>query len=301
MKITKPATNTPAVVPADKSTLEVTPVKASSKEGTHQTSVSGASSQMQLLNLAKQFVLDGGLVSPDKQMPLEDRSRKRERLLSLRKQQNMEHIIQKALAYCSESEITDKADQDWFNRFISLAEEVSNKTMQELWAKILAGEISQPGTFSLKALKIFRNMSINDAKLLGKACSLAVKDHGKRNIRIISGSYIQPGLFNFFDKNREQNINLSHHGLSYADLLTLSENNLLFIQETESSSLAKEEQLHFLYNGSPLDLTAKSAHTIIRFYKFTPVGSELASLIADNADNNYLGELKLKLGHHFRF
>lgn len=300
MKITKPATTSPAVVPASSSKLEVSPAKASPKESSHQTSVSGASSQMQLLNLAKQFVLDGGLVSPDKQMPLEDRSRKRERLLSLRKQQNMESIIQKALAYCSESEITDKADQDWFSRFTSLAEEVSNKTMQELWAKILAGEITQPGTFSLKALKIFRNMSINDAKLLAKACSLAVKDQGKKNIRIISGSYIQPGLFNFFDKNREQNLNLSHHGLSYADLLALSENNLLFIQETESSSLAKEEQLHFLYNGSPLNLTAKNANTVIRFYKFTPVGSELASLIGDNAETNYLNELKLKLGHHFQ-
>ncbi|WP_053046853.1 TIGR03899 family protein [Thalassomonas viridans] len=300
MKITEPATNTPTVVPPGSLKPEVTPEKASQPDKLHQTSVAGASSQMQLLNLAKQFVLDGGLVSPDKQMPLEDRSRKRERLLNLRKQQNMENIIQKALAYCSESEITDKADQDWFNRFISLAEEVSNKTMQELWAKILAGEISQPGTFSLKALKIFRNMSINDAKLLAKACSLAVKDQGKRNIRIISGSYIQPGLFNFFDKNREQNINLSHHGLSYADLLTLSENNLLFIQETESSALSKEEQLHFLYNGSPLDLTAKGNNTIIRFYKFTPVGSELASLIGDNADSKYLGELKQKLGQHFR-
>ncbi|WDE11086.1 TIGR03899 family protein [Thalassomonas haliotis] len=300
MKITKPATTPPAVVPASSSTLEASPAKVSGKESSHQTSVSGASSQMQLLNLAKQFILDGHLVSPDKQMPLEDRSRKRERLLSLRKQQNMESIIQKALAYCSESEITDKADQDWFNRFTSLAEEVSNKTMQELWAKILAGEISQPGSFSLKALKIFRNMSINDAKLLAKACSLAVKDHGKKNIRIISGSYIQPGLFNFFDKNREQNLNLSHHGLSYADLLALSENNLLFIQETESSSLAKEEQIHFLYNGSPLNLTAKNANTVIRFYKFTPVGSELASLIGDNGEANYLNELKLKLGHHFQ-
>ena len=39
---------------------------------------------------------------------------------------------------------TDKADPDWFNTFTQLAEDVSNKTMQDLWAKILAGEISQP-------------------------------------------------------------------------------------------------------------------------------------------------------------
>ena len=300
MKITKTTTNPPRVVSSAELKPDLVTTPVSKTEAGHQTSVSGASSQMQLLNLAKQFVLDGGLVSPDKQMPLEDRSRKRERLISLRKQQNMENIIQKALNYCSENEITDKADQDWFNRYIALAEEVSNKTMQDLWAKILAGEIAQPGTFSLKALRTFRNMSISDAKLLAKACSLAVKDHGRKNIRIISGSYLKPGLFNFFDKSREQNINLGHHGLNYADLLSLAENNLLFIQETESSLLASQEELHFLYNGLPLNLSAKSPNTIIKFFKFTPLGSELASLIGDNPDTSYLNELKKKLSYHFQ-
>ena len=78
---------------------------------------SSASSQMQLLTLAKQFVLDGNLLSPEKQMPLEDRVRKRERVNKIRRQQNLEAIIQKTLSYCSENEISDRADQDWFSQF----------------------------------------------------------------------------------------------------------------------------------------------------------------------------------------
>ena len=38
------------------------------------------SSQMQLLGLAKSFVLDGGLLSLEKQMPLEDRTQRRARI-----------------------------------------------------------------------------------------------------------------------------------------------------------------------------------------------------------------------------
>jgi len=253
---------------------------------------SSASSQMQLLGLAKQFVLDGGLVSAEKQVPIEDRTHKRARIGALRKQQNLEVIIKKSLSYCSNSEVTDKADPDWFNTFTQLAEDVSNKTMQDLWAKILAGEISQPGSFSTKTLKIFREMSIADAKLLAKACSLAVSDNAKRNIRIISGAYQTPSLFNFFNKLREQSIPLSQFSLSYADLLVLADNHLVFVQETESSPMDKSEAFHFTYNGSPLTLSAKKVNCVLKFYKFTPIGSELARLINDSGDSDYLKYLK---------
>jgi uncharacterized repeat protein (TIGR03899 family) len=259
----------------------------------------GASSQMQLLGLAKKFVLDGGLVSAEKQVPIEDRTHKRARIGALRKQQNLELIIQKSLSYCSSSEVTDKADPDWFNTFTQLAEDVSNKTMQDLWAKILAGEISQPGSFSTKTLKVFREMSITDAKLLAKACSLAVSDKSKRNIRIISGAYQMPSLFNFFNKLREQSIPLSQFSLNYADLLVLADNHLVFVQETESSPMDKSEAFHFTFNGSPLTLSAKKVNCVLQFYKFTPIGSELARLINDSGDSDYLQHLKSGLSENF--
>lgn len=67
-------------------------------------------SQKQLLVLAKQFVLDGALIPEDKQMPLEERVVKRERLSRLRQQQNLETIIQKSLAYCPSTTNSTKAD-----------------------------------------------------------------------------------------------------------------------------------------------------------------------------------------------
>lgn len=260
---------------------------------------SGVSSQMQLLSLAKRFVLDGSFVATEKQMPIEDRTQKRARIGALRKQQNLEAIIQKSLPYCSSTEVTDKADPDWFNTFTQLAEDISNNTMQNLWAKILAGEISQPGSFSTKTLKVFREMNITDAKLLAKACSLAVSDNSKRNIRIISGAYQMPGLLNFFSKNREQRIQLNQFSLSYADLLILADNHLVFIQETESSPMNKKEAFHFSFNGAPLTLTAKKSSCVLKFYKFTPIGSELAHLISDNGDNDYMSHLKSELSVNF--
>ncbi len=251
------------------------------------------------LKLAKRFVIDGGLVADEKQMLIEDRTTKRVRLNLLRKQQNIENIMQKTQHYCANAEIRQKTDHDWFSRYIALSEEVSNPTMQDLWAKILAGELIKPGSFSFKALQVFRDMSIYDAKLFAKACSLAVKDSNKKGIRIISGAYQQPGLFNFFSKQRQQFCNLSHYGLNYADLLALAENHLIYLQESESSMMGKGEHLNFNYNGLALKLTAEKANVSLQFYKFTPLGTELAHLISDKSNNEFYEHLKGILGHFF--
>ena len=281
----------------DESTLVVPVLNDNEKNKSH--SAKSASTQMQLLHLAKQFALDGVLVPELQQVPLEDRARKRERLSHLRKQQNMEAIIQKALAYCSDGDVVNRTDQDWFNSYISLAEDISNNTMQDLWAKILAGEIYQPGSYSLKALQVFRKMSINDAKLLAKACSLAIKDHSRKNIRLISGCYQKPGILNMFDKNRQKNVNLSPFGFNYSDLLNLADNHLIFTQESETNNLNKGECLNFNYNGLSFAMTTKKANCVLRFYKFTAIGVELAHLIGDKPDTAINEYLKQQLSSHF--
>ncbi len=253
----------------------------------------------QFFKITQQFGLEAPMLPIVKQMPIEDRSTKRERLANLRKQENIETIMEKTFTFCANKSIDKRPDLDWFNRYITLAENVSNKTLQDLWAKILAGELSRPGSYSLKALKIFRDMSIVDAKLLAKACSLAVKDQGKQNIRIISGVYQQPGLFNFFDKNRQKHINLSHFSLNYADILSLADNKLIYQQESESNVMARGEKLNFYYNGSPLKLSCKKPNISIQFYKFTPIGAELSNLIGDKPNDDFFTTLKQQLKHHF--
>jgi uncharacterized repeat protein (TIGR03899 family) len=171
--------------------------------------------------------------------------------------------------------------------------------MQDLWAKILAGELARPGSFSLKTLKVFRDMSIVDAKLLAKACSLTVKDQSKKNIRIISGTYQKPGLFNFLNKNRECYVNLSQFGLNYADILSLADNHILYQQESESSIMNTEESINFNYNGTPLKLTSKKPNIALQFYKFTPIGAELANLISDKPNDEFFDLLKQKLSCYF--
>jgi uncharacterized repeat protein (TIGR03899 family) len=268
-----------------------------SNKSTQNLAESGVSQQF--LKLAKRFVIDGALLPEDKQMLIEDRTLKRARLSQLRKQQNIENIMQKTLSYCADFELEQRTDNDWLTRYIALSEEISNPTMQDLWAKILAGELTKPGSFSFKALKVFRDMSIYDAKLLAKASSLAIKEPNKKGIRLVSGVYQQPGILNFFSKQRQQFCNLSNFGLNYADLLALAENHLIYLQESESSLIGQGAVLQFNYNGLSLKLTAKKENVSIQFYKFTPIGAELAHLITDNNNEEFFEYLKSKLNYYF--
>ena len=142
-------------------------------------------------------------------------------------------------------------------------------------------------------------MSIHEAKLLSKACSVAVKDMNKSGLRIISSASQTPGLFNIFSSNKEQQVHLASFGLSYTELMTLADNHLIFIQETETVPLKKTEDLNFIYNGNSIKMSAVSNSCVLSFYKFTPIGNELAQLIGDKPDNSYLPTLKKNLAGIF--
>ena len=92
---------------------------------------------------------------------------------------------------------------------------------------------------------------------------------------------------------------MSRYGLNHADLLTLSEGHLIYIQESESSLLHKGEILNFDYNGSSLKLSAKKNNVCLQFYKFTPIGVELAQLIGDNRNEDFSAHLQQCLSAYF--
>jgi hypothetical protein len=59
-------------------------------------------------------------------------------------------------------------DEDWLNVFERYAEDASTERMQELWARILAGEIRSPKSFSLKTLRFASELDQETARLFEK-------------------------------------------------------------------------------------------------------------------------------------
>ena len=72
---------------------------------------------------------------------------------------NKYHVVQKTIKKLVTTGAGEEPDDDqdvnpdWLNYFGGYAEKASTETARDLWAKILAGEIRRPGTFSLMTLR----------------------------------------------------------------------------------------------------------------------------------------------------
>ncbi len=55
-------------------------------------------------------------------------------------------------------------DLDWFIHFFESASNVSNEEIQRLWASVLAGEVSAPGSFSLRTIETLYRITKKEAE-----------------------------------------------------------------------------------------------------------------------------------------
>ena len=99
----------------------------------------------------------------------------------LREQVNVDTIMVMGIEQLKQdalSEISmifeDEIDDDWLENFDSEARKKSTMEMQEFFAKILAGEIRKPKSFSIKAIRLLGNLDKSSAALFQKFCSLCV-------------------------------------------------------------------------------------------------------------------------------
>ena len=77
------------------------------------------------------------------------RTEEQKLLVEYRKKENRDSIILQAAQELKDKTVDDtKVDIDWVNQFFAYAENVSNEEMQSIWAKVLAGEVQKPNSFS---------------------------------------------------------------------------------------------------------------------------------------------------------
>lgn len=89
---------------------------------------------------------------------------------------NTENLIQtavKSAKYIDSSKPNDiKIDNDFFWNTIEHAKTVSNDEMQELVAKIIAGEYNKPGSYSMSTLQTLKMLGKSELELFENICSL---------------------------------------------------------------------------------------------------------------------------------
>jgi hypothetical protein len=103
-----------------------------------------------------------------------------ERLIAqeARKQENIEQITAQAAENLLPDADVEALEEDWVAHFFRQCDTVSDREMQTLWARLLSGEASQPGTYSKRTVEFISTMDKSDAELFTKFCTFVWRYHG---------------------------------------------------------------------------------------------------------------------------
>lgn len=177
---------------------------------------------------------------------------------------NIDTIVNKAINLIGqEKEVSDiPVDNDWMCRFINSAQNISNDEIQNLWGKILAGEVSKPNSYSLRTLEVLRNMTTYEAKVFVKIAKLTIK----------------MGSICIF--NEKEFINTVDIKQKEIDLLK----EIGIIKDSEYITLKPKQHLIFIYNDKAihLDNIGNKDLSFLWVSPFTSIGKELFTLIENN-------------------
>ena len=86
------------------------------------------------------------------------------------KQLNMEGITQKAIPHINDDSNPEEMENDWIVNFFEKSRTVSDEEMQELWARILAGEANNSSSFSRKTVNLVADLDKRDAEIFRNLC-----------------------------------------------------------------------------------------------------------------------------------
>lgn len=87
-----------------------------------------------------------------------------------RKQENIESITAQAAVSLGETANVEELEEDWIAHFFKNCDTVSDREMQSLWARLLSGEATKPGTFSKRTVDFVASMDKKDARLFTEFC-----------------------------------------------------------------------------------------------------------------------------------
>lgn len=255
-------------------------------------------SASRVLNIAQSYGLDALLQNEAPEKPTLERALIRERKRKELRQKNLEQILKLAHVSCKDETAGDP-DQDWLYRFFDMAQEVHNSAMQRLWAQVLKREVTNPGSTSMKALKVLQDMTPKEAQILQRAASLACSFGGDNSRKLLVGYRSQGGIFSFGKRNTTSNINVGNYQLPYSSLLVLFELGLMHGTELESGEIELDSPLPLIYQGKQLSLQAHSKGVRLLYYRFSPTGNELCKLLGNKPNMQYYDQMVALLGQKF--
>ena len=133
---------------------------------------------------------------------------------------NLAQIVGRAKHALPSGKVPDvEPDMAWTSSFSNLAQDISSEDMQELWARVLAGEVARPGRTSARTLTILRNLDKSTAQAFKRLCHLAV------SVALPDGKFLDHRVISLSGSAASNS--LSDFGLPFDVLNMLNEHELI--------------------------------------------------------------------------
>lgn len=170
-----------------------------------------------------------------------------------------------ALRDVPDKEISDKpVDDDFIARWRREAKVIGNEELQRLWGRLLAEEVSEPESISLRTLDVVKNISSKEANCFRKAATLLVLD------RVLPCNI---------------NMNLFSEYLSLDDMLMLNSAGLLtapspglVVDFPSQGNIEGKHNFTLLMKNTLLPVTANTSVLHIPGVMLSDVGKQIAAI-----------------------
>ena len=201
---------------------------------------------------------------------LEARARRRIADSMARQQENIEEIIVAAIEHVIElgsagrvSPPVGKPTDDWMAEFVDMCKNAKDSRMRELWGRVLAGEIQNPGSFSIRSLFTLMTLLASEAEQFRIAANL-----------VFQGEFVYRGT---------DNEAASPFGVTYSSFLALASCGLVAPDTNAGWQIGERSDENVLITYEPYLLLFKrfgTPHPMkLSTWPLTAVGKELARLI----------------------
>ena len=195
------------------------------------------------------------------------------------KQQNIEDVVERADKLLqndnnSNTEMSQDsiADQGWVQACLDAAGKIYNNDLKQLWAKILAGEIKAPGSYSLRVLDFMSKLSQKDAVRIRNLCQYVLYTIGKTDAMIL---------------RMRDSKTLTYQDFSYLMELRLINSSSLVVKKYR---FGNGQGNIVLYHGDVVYIIEVDRPDYdLPIYSFTELGKEVLSIVDDTElDYEYL-------------
>lgn len=203
-------------------------------------------------------------------------AQKRINHLELRRQRNINKIVSSAIEQLPSTINSEKSvDEDWMINFINSCQDIGNEELQILWAQVLTGETTSPGSFSYRTINAVKTLRQSDATLF-KTLSKYV--WGKK--------YAFPDYGRYF------------RDLSENDLLQLEYLNLIHDDIVSGFRVFYDRPIYLEHFNVTYEFKAAKDksdtgynYTGMVDYRLTDIGQELLSITQGEQDPSYVSRI----------